>query len=155
MKYRKGSAVDLIYLLTAMFVIALIWILVSYGAKAISQDTNSGATMQEYVGYSWQGFLGFNSVAIIFVIGIGMALVVSAFMVKTQPALFLLFFLLNMIAVVVSFSFSDVWTGVFNSSEVMQGLGSDFNLWGLLFQYLPAITLILGSIFAIAVFIGG
>lgn len=154
MQYRKGSAIDLIYLGGMVFVIALIWILISYGSKIISSDTGADTTLTTYVGYAYQGGLGFNTVAPLFIIGMGMALVFSAFAIRAMPALFLLFFLMNLIALVISFSLSDAWISIFTSSG-LQSIGLDFSMWLWVFQYYPAIMLILGIVFAIVVFIGG
>jgi hypothetical protein len=150
---KRGFFGDSIYMLILIFVLAIIFVVVAYTAKSLT--TTGNASIDANMGNAFDGALAFNSIAPFMVLGIGGALVISAFMVRTMPLLFVFFFVVNCVFAYVSMFLGNAWYSVFHSAGALGAVAQQFTGWTVIWQYLPFISLILGVIFAVVVFAKG
>lgn len=117
-------------------------------------STTGNSTLDAYGAITVNSTLSFDSIVPIMIVGLGLALVGSAMFVRTQPIFFAIFFLINACLAYVSMFLSNVWYSIFTGNS-LSATAATFTLWTVMFQYLPLISLIIGTVFAIAMFVKG
>lgn len=151
MKTQKGFAGDLIVLFVMVFVIVLLYIVGTYLMGSI----NTGIpNFDNQISNTRNGLLGFDSLAPLFIIGMAVALICSSFLVKTMPALFFFFLIIQLITSYIALQFSNAYIQLLTNNP-LSVTAALFNNWLYVFQYLPIISVILSIIFAIAVYAKG
>lgn len=148
----KGFIGDQLEMIILFFILGIIFILFTYVYTIMGATGN--ATLDANMVYAKNGMLGMNSLAPIFIVGAGVALILSAFMIKTHPAFFIIFFILQIIFAFISISFANAWDGIWTGSA-LASTASQFGMWTFLMRYLPFVSMGLGIITAIAIFAKG
>ena len=149
---KRGFMGDSMFMLILIFVLAIIFVVVAYVAQSLT--TTGNASIDGNMANAVSGMVAFNTIAPFMVLGIGGALIISAFMVRTMPLLFFFFFIVNCVFAYTSMFLSNAWQSAFTGGALAQ-TANQFTGWTVIWQYLPFISLILGVIFAIAVFMKG
>jgi hypothetical protein len=150
--HKKGFIGDQLELLVMFFVIGILLVCFLYMYSTMSNTGNT--TIDQYMSYARGGVLSWNSLAPLFIIGSGAALVLSAFAIRTHPVFFVAFFLLQVLIAVVTVGLSNAWDSAWTGSALATSAES-FDLWTFIMRYFPFVSLILGMIFAIAIFAKG
>lgn len=148
----RGSVLDAGFLLIIVFVLAIVMVGVAYVGNVLTHTGNT--TIDSYTTTAYAGTTGLNMVAPFMVLGIGIALIISSVMVRSHPAFFFVFLVINAIFAYVSMFLSNAWQSVFTGSAIGT-VAQTFNAWTWLFMYMPFISIALGMIFAIAVYVKG
>ena len=148
----KGFIADYFILLMLIFFIGIFAVVMAYAASLMTDTGNPyiDASMTN----AYNGIFSFNSVAPFVVVSLGLALIGSAFMVRTQPIFFILFFVVQILFAFISIFFSQAWTGFF-TDNAMSAQANLFTGWTVIMTNFPFISIFLGIIFAIAVFAKG
>lgn len=143
---------DQLELMVIFFVLGILFICFLYMYQTMGNTGNS--TIDQYMGYAEGGVLSLNSIGPLFIIGIGCALVLSAFAIRTHPIFFVAFFIIQIIFAVVSVGLSNTWDSMFIGSPLASAANS-FDLWTIIMRFFPFVSIVLGVIFAIAIFAKG
>ena len=149
---KRGFFGDQLVLMVFIFALAIVFGVFMYATNTIMGSDNS--TLNSYVQNSKNGLLSLNSIAPLLIVGSGLALMASAFFIRTQPVVFAVFLLVQIAEIVVAINFSNVWESVFVSGP-LAAVGTQYNLWTLVMKFYPVISVVLGIIFAIFVFAKG
>jgi hypothetical protein len=148
----KGFIADAFILLLMIFIIAIFIVAMYYVA---TQMTTTGIPqIDSSMGSAVQGIYSFNSVAPLMVVALGLALIGSSFLIRSQPIFFIVFFFVQCIFAFVSIFLSNAWNSIF-TGNALSASANLFGAWGTIMQFFPFISIFLGIIFAIAIFAKG
>jgi F0F1-type ATP synthase assembly protein I len=118
----------------------------------MSQTGN--ATIDKHMGYAKVATLSLDFVAPFFIIGTGLALVASAFLIRSNPIFFIVLYVLQIFFAIVAISMSNAWDSVFTGS-LLSSTANQFTMWSFFMKNAPIVSLVLGTIFAIAIYLKG
>ncbi len=150
---RRGFFGDSIYLIILFFVISIFFVVAFFVANEINNAT-SGTLLGSQMGNASNGILGFDMIVPLFVIGMGAALIISAFLIRTMPVFFIFFLIVNVILAYASTLMSNAWYQIFTGNALSASAGQFTSLTAV-FKYLPFVSIVLGVVFAIALFMKG
>ena len=149
---KKGFSGDELFAIIFIFIIGITAVVAAYALQ--QAGTSDNAIFNQYVGYAFNGVLSFNSLAPLFVVGSGIALIAASLFIRTNPVFFIVFMVLQIIMAYVALTFSNAWESVF-TNNTMSLVAQRFDMWVVLMAYFPFISIVLSIIFAIAVFAKG
>lgn len=150
----RGSVLDGGTLLILVFVLAAILVPIAFVGSKLTSTGNP--TLDSYTNTAHQGTLSLNTIAPFLVLAIGFALIVSAAAIRTHPALFFVFLVVNMIFAYASLFLANAWEAAFIApAGELSTVAGGFNAWTWMWQYAPFISIILGVIFAAVVYAKG
>lgn len=92
--------------------------------------------------------MGFDNYMLIIFIGLSVVSIITAVFVRTHPVLFVLMMVAQLILLVLSQVFYDVWTQLASTSEFVE-TANELTYTNLIFKYLPLFTLVISAIVAI------
>ena len=149
---KRGFLADYFIMLILILFIGIFAVVMAY-ALSLMQNTGN-PLLDTSMKNAYDGIFSFNSVAPFVIVALGLALIGSAFLVRTQPIFFILFFVVQIIFAFLSIFLSNAWMGMF-SNNAMSSTAALFTGWTLIISNFPFISILLGVIFAIAVFAKG
>ena len=150
--FMRGTVLDSGVTLILVFVLAIVLVSIAYVGNILT--TTGNTTIDSYTTTAYQGTTGLNMIAPFMVLGLGIALIISAVMIRSHPAFFFVFLIINGVFAYCSMFLSNAWQSIFTGSA-LGTVAQTFTAWTWLFQYMPFISIILGMIFAIAVYVKG
>lgn len=154
MKTAKGSILD-VWLLVVFIVCAGAFFLIMYTISSNIQgaltDAGFSETSLEMNAYAGSTLAQFNFWLTFISFGIGIASVVSAFLIRTHPIFFIFFFLVQVLLVAVTPIFQDVWDGFITVPELADAVAT-FGLVSIVIANLPVLTLGITCLVALAMF---
>lgn len=150
---KRGFAGDLLYALVIIFVLGFFLAAGIYTLSSVKSGSDANFNLN--AGNGFFGLVGMASVAPLAVVGLGGALIVSGVFIRAFPLLFIAFFLVNVMTAFVSMNLANSWFDAFSTGTMGAEVQANMPAWVLVFQYFPLISIILGTIFAIAMFAKG
>jgi uncharacterized membrane protein YciS (DUF1049 family) len=149
----KGFVTDVLTALVYMLFLAIFFIAMAYAANAMA---GSSGAMSQYFGFATSGYRAFDSLAVLFVIGWGLALMLSAAFIKSNPVFYFAFFIVQLVILFIAPMLSNAYdTGILNAPQLGAEASAHFQSWTLVFQLYPLVSLFLSVIFAIAIYVYG
>jgi hypothetical protein len=148
----KGFFGDLITMICVLFFFGIFFLIMLYVASVMGHTGLDGIDNAMFNVYG--AIKSLNTLAPMFVLAVGAGLMLSALMVRSYPILFFVFFITQLVAIVVSFPLANAYASLALDPQIGT-VAADMNLWGFIFQVYPIITTVLAIIFAIAVFAFG
>lgn len=156
MKTKKGSILDVVFL-TVFLTLVAIGIVIMYHMTAVFDTVvdaqvaagnfpADAATMSEA---SMSAVGDFNVIFVFIYVAINLATVVSAFLARTHPIMFLVFFIVQVVAVYMSGQMADLY----NTIAADPTLSTDFTLFswiGVIFTNYGVLTLLFSIMVALA-----
>jgi len=149
---KKGSAADL-FLVVVFIAAGAIFLLVGHYALGIMmpaiQAELPSAEADAAIQSSIDAMDTFDSFLLAIYIGLVLAMLLTAFMIKTHPAFIFVFIIAVILAILVSVPLS-------NSYQLIQndvGLSAEFGMTDFIMNNLPLLTAIFGFIFVIVTYV--
>ena len=149
---KKGFMADALIMIISLFVIAIILVAVAYGVNQIQSTPNQD--MNNALFQVKNSLLSWDTIAPFFIIGIGVALILTSFMVRSQPVLYAFMFILNIFVIFISIFLSNAWNSIF-TGNALSSTAATFSSFTAIMVYLPIVSGLLSIIFAIAIFAKG
>lgn len=152
MKTMKGSIVDVAFLVV-MFAVIGVGLIIVYHVISLSKTALSDAGMTgDPITMAEAGqttVADFNTIFLFIYVGVNLATAVSAFMVRSHPVMFLVFFIVQVVAVFLSGQMATLYTSIISTPA----LSTDALLFGWIttvFANYGVLTLVFSIIVAIA-----
>lgn len=148
---KKGST-DLMFLIIVLFTVVLSSVLVYYTYSKVNDELAnlgfSGEAME--ASESVKSGLGFlDYFFLMCFIGMMIVMVLLAFMIRSHPALFLIFIILMILTVVVSTSISNAWYSLSVDTELASTISTKFPISNFLMRNLPLEVAVFGIVLLI------
>ena len=123
-------------------------------APTLQKGMTANATdiINETVGQVSVAFQTFRWISIALVIGYFLSVLVSAFLVKTHPAWFIGYALMNIIAVVISVYISNTYEALLNN-DILAGTFYEFGMANFVFSNMPYVIAVIGFVAGILMYI--
>jgi len=149
---NKGSVLDIVFL-TVMFTLIAVGILVIYQTTLLMSTAVQAAGINStaevaMMDASLTAVQDWNYIFSFVYVAVNLATAISAFMVRSHPVMFLVFFIVQVVAVVISGQMATVWNTIY-SDPVFTGavLFTDMNA---IFANYGVLTLIFSLVVALA-----
>jgi hypothetical protein len=144
---NKGSFVDLLLIPWILFGVAIVVIICF-----LILDSLAGSPIDNGMITQTRNLMKmFDSLFLVVAIGLNIFVLISAWMVRSHPILFVLSVFFQMINVLLSEIVSDVYVQFANSAGLYP-YASQFPLMYLFFQHLPVFSLMFGFLIALAMY---
>ena len=150
--HKRGFFADSFIMLLYIFILAVIFVCFLFVAGQLKATGNS--SIDSNMNNSFLGLQAFNTIAPLFVVISGLALIGSAFAIRSTPVFFIVFLILQVIFCYAAIQFSIAWYSLF-AGTTMTATASLFTQWTIVFQYFPFVSILLSILFAIAIFAKG
>jgi len=151
---KRGFGGDLLYAFIILFALGFFFAAGIYTLSLIKSGSDANFNLN--AGNAFFGLVGLSSVAPLAVMGIGGGLIVSGVFIRSSPILFIVMVLLNIITAFTAMNLANSWQASFGSGNPMTTeVETNMSGFNLVFQYFPILSIILGTIFAIAMFAKG
>ena len=147
----KGTVIDFIMVLVVVLAFGIMTLIGHTILGEIETKTTEMGVSQIGITQAETAILNLDSIFIFITFGLGIAVIIGGFMVKTHPAFFIVSAVLLLIVVVVSGQIANVWLE-FAESESLISSASNFMYMETIFRYLPVIFIVLGFIAAIVIY---
>lgn len=156
---RKGSVLDLFFVILIAFVfsisVLIAWTVadeVQTGIDEAVNNTDVASTWNtSYMDYGKSGLDIFNNMFLFIIIGLGLAVGVTAFFIPTHPAFFIITLIVFIISLTVAGIFSNVYTELASTSAFVS-IGNEYSLITQAMQNLPIILLVIGVILLVVLY---
>jgi hypothetical protein len=147
-----SNIADIIYLIVAVFVIAITVVLGLYIYDAFFTSTMVTTTFTaEQIAVAAPvrtTIASFDYLAIFIVVGMGVMCIISAYLVRTYPIFFIMMFIAQMIVVGVSSIISNIWYQIAQTSQLVT-ITNSLTWLPFIFNNLPTIILVFSAAVAI------
>jgi hypothetical protein len=149
---KKGFIFDMSMAFLMVFIVALVAVIFAYVASTLT--TTGTPEIDQTMTNVYNGFKGFDSVAPLVVVGIGVAMIISALLVNAYPVMFIIFFIGNLVMIFVSMQFSNLWHGAFTGNS-LSAVANDMSNYSAIFENFPMVSTAISIVVAIVVFAKG
>jgi len=159
---KKGNLPDVVWIIAVLFATAIMIIFVYYiwsQAKpeldsALGSSLPAGETsfnITQMTGDVGGGIKTFNSMISLFLLGLIVMTLISAFFIQSHPVFFFVSFLFLIIVLIIAVVFSNMYQSIIES-EGISDISSEFGIMNLFMQYLPHIIVIITIIVGVILF---
>ena len=154
---KKGNLPDVVWIIAVLFATAIMIIFVYYiwsQAKPELDSALAGETsfnITQMTGDVGGGIKTFNSMISLFLLGLIVITLISAFFIQSHPVFFFVSFLFLIIVLIIAVVFSNMYQSIIES-EGISDISSEFGIMNLFMQYLPHIIVIITIIVGVILF---
>lgn len=142
------SSYDMVVIGAVLLVMAISAVLGMVILKAIQ---NTGMFDSPLLEGGMAALRVFDTLALFLVFGIGIAAIISGFYVRSHPAFFIVAIILQLIVVMLSSVFSNIYMSIATHPDVATA-ANEFPMILLIFQNLPLIILVMGFVVAVIIY---
>ncbi len=151
---KKGTLLDLTFIIPFVFAFALIAIisLDFIGSFRDNVEFDPGGAGERLIDNSWDNRGVFDAMIVIFMVGVGLLVVLSAAFIRTLPAFFWISVFLWIFAIMMSAPFGNAFED-FIGVSVFDDIRADFPMTQFIWEHFPLYIMIFGGLTAIVLYI--
>lgn len=162
---KAQSLFDLIVWIVIALVVLLFFALWKFGFGMVTDELTSVVTPTNSLGINISdsaeksfgvvdaGLNGLHLLAFAMFFGMGMSILLSSFLIKVHPAFFIVFILVSLVAIVLSFYISNAYTDLSQDAVIGSAL-TEFKMMSFVMTFLPLWVTVIGFLSAIFLYSG-
>lgn len=164
---KKGAFTDLFLFMGLAFLIVIFMVMMTFTAnmvydklidesdiiqKGLGDSGNATEIIQESVGAVVSSYGALKWISVVLIFGFALSILLSSFLVRTNPVFFVPYILIVVIATIVSVPLSNTYEQVYQTPQLAEAFSGFFGAtW--IFLHLPIWVLVVGVLAGILMFV--
>ena len=165
-KNKRGAMSDLFLFMSISFIIVVFSVIMYFVAtktytslqgssalqKGLGDDGNASQIVGSTVGQVVNAYQSLKWITVMLIFGLGLAILISSFLVKTNPIFFIPYIIILIIAIIVSVPVSNTYETIYQNPVLAESFSG---FWGAtwIFLHLPIWVMVIGIFAGVLMFI--